>query len=117
MNAEGWIQGTSMLFEYRLEISDYVVVLHLADAGLGVLVPVALVTMTRLVVHVDTGALAGTVDKVTNVGVTVLVGSSTLASEATRALKEDLKWNPSFLSLINTIPGMLTKKQKKAKQN
>ena len=62
-----------------------VVVLHLADAGLGVLVPVALVTMTRLVVHVDTGALAGSVDKVTNVGVAVLVGSSTLASEATRA--------------------------------
>ena len=62
-----------------------VVVLHLADAGLGVLVPVALVTMTRLVVHVDTSALTSSVDKVTNVGVTVLVGGSTLASEATRA--------------------------------
>ena len=62
-----------------------VVVLHLADAGLGVLVPVALVTVTGLVVHVDTSALTSSVNKVTNVGVTVLVGGSTLASEATGA--------------------------------
>ena len=39
--------------------------------------------------------------------------SNALATNATRALKEDLKWNPSFLSLINTIPGMLTKKRKR----
>ena len=37
-----------------------------------------------------------------------------LATEMPRgALKEDLKWNPSFLSLINTIPGMLTKNRKR----
>ena len=62
-----------------------VVVSHLANAGLCVFVPVTLVAMARLVVVVDAGALSSTVDEVTNVGVTVLVRRSTLASEATRA--------------------------------
>ena len=62
-----------------------VVVLHLADAGFSVLVPVALVAVERLAVDVDTSALSAAVDEVANVGVTVLVCGSTLAREATRA--------------------------------